>query len=103
MRALYISVLVLIVAALAILAYQNNESVTLQYFRRSIILPMSLLITAVYVLGMPSGRWNAHSSERQRGTDRFRKKAVPCLGSLLLWLSQQTRNDSRYVKTVVRH
>ena len=55
MRALYISVLVLIVAALAILAYQNNESVTLQYFRRSIILPMSLLITAVYVLGMLSG------------------------------------------------
>jgi len=55
MRVLYISVLVLIVAALAIFAYQNNESVTLQYFRRSITLPMSLLIAAVYVLGMLSG------------------------------------------------
>ena len=55
MHALYISVLVLIVAALAIFAYQNNESVTLQFFRRSITLPMSLLIAAVYVLRMLSG------------------------------------------------
>ena len=55
MRALYISVLILIVAALAIFAYQNNESVTLQYFRRSITLPISLLIVVVYVLGMLSG------------------------------------------------
>ena len=54
MRALY-SVLVLIAAALAIFAYQNNESVTLHYFRRSITLPMSLLIAGVYVLGMLSG------------------------------------------------
>jgi uncharacterized integral membrane protein len=55
MRALYITVLVLIVAALAIFAYQNDESVTLRYFRRSITLPISLLIAAVYVLGMVSG------------------------------------------------
>ena len=80
MHALYISVLVLIVAALAIFAYQNNESVTLQFFRRSITLPMSLLIAAVYVLGMLSGwtvvgflaapggvRWSAHSRERLQG------------------------------------
>lgn len=55
MRALYIIVLILIVAALAIFAYQNNESVTLQYFHRSISLPMSLLIVIVYALGMLSG------------------------------------------------
>ena len=55
MRVLYITVLVLIVAALAIFAYQNDESVTLRYFRRSITLPISLLIAAVYVLGMVSG------------------------------------------------
>jgi uncharacterized integral membrane protein len=55
MRALYITVLVLIMAALAIFAYQNDGSVTLHYFRRSISLPMSLLIAAVYVLGMLSG------------------------------------------------
>ena len=55
MRALYISALIVIVAALAIFAYQNDENVTLQYFRRSITLPMSLLIVVVYVLGMLSG------------------------------------------------
>jgi uncharacterized integral membrane protein len=55
MRALYISVLVVIVAALAIFAYQNDENITLYYFRRSISLPMSLLVLAVYVLGMLSG------------------------------------------------
>ena len=55
MRALYISVLILIVAALAIFAYQNGDSVTLQYFHRSITLPMSLLIVVVYLLGMLSG------------------------------------------------
>ena len=55
MRALYITVLVLIVAALAIFAYQNDEGVTLRYFGRGITLPMSLLIAAVYVLGMLSG------------------------------------------------
>ena len=55
MRALYIAVLVLIVAALAIFAYQNNDSVTLQYLGSSITLPMSLVIAAVYVLGMLSG------------------------------------------------
>jgi uncharacterized integral membrane protein len=55
MRALYIFVLVLIVAALAVFAYQNNESVTIEFFRQSISLPTSLLIAAVYVLGMLSG------------------------------------------------
>ena len=79
MRALY-SVLVLIAAALAIFAYQNNDSVTLQYLGSSITLPMSLVIAAVYVLGMLSGwtvvgflaapggvRWSAHSRERLQG------------------------------------
>ena len=55
MRALYIIVLILILAALGIFAYQNGESVTLQYFRRSVTLPMSLVIVVVYVLGMLSG------------------------------------------------
>jgi uncharacterized integral membrane protein len=55
MRVLYITVLVLIVAALAIFAYQNDESITLHYFRRNTTLPISLLIAAVYVLGMLSG------------------------------------------------
>jgi uncharacterized integral membrane protein len=55
MRALYFLILVLIVAAVAIFAYQNDDSVTLRYFNRSMTLPISLLIAAVYVLGMLSG------------------------------------------------
>jgi uncharacterized integral membrane protein len=55
MRVFYITILVLIAAALAIFAYQNDESITLHYFRRNITLPVSLLIAAVYVLGMLSG------------------------------------------------
>jgi uncharacterized integral membrane protein len=55
MRAFYFLVLIVIVAALVIFAYQNGESVTLQYFHRSITLPISLLIVVVYVLGMLSG------------------------------------------------
>jgi uncharacterized integral membrane protein len=55
MRALYVLILVVIVAAVAIFAYQNDDSVTLRYFDRSMTLPMSLLIAAVYVLGMLSG------------------------------------------------
>jgi uncharacterized integral membrane protein len=42
-------------AALAIFAFQNDEIVTLQYFNRSVTLPMSLLIVVVYLLGMLSG------------------------------------------------
>jgi uncharacterized integral membrane protein len=55
MRALYFLILVLIVAAVAIFAYENDESVTLRYFNRTITLPMLLWIAAVYVLGMLSG------------------------------------------------
>jgi uncharacterized integral membrane protein len=55
MRGLYVLILILIVAALALFAYQNGESVTLQYFQRSVTLPMSLLIVVVYLLGMLSG------------------------------------------------
>ena len=75
MRAFYMFVLILIVAALALFAYQNNESVTLQYFRRSITLPMSLLIVIVYVLGMLSG-WTVVGFLRRslrRATERRQK------------------------------
>jgi uncharacterized integral membrane protein len=75
MRALYFVILVLIVAAVAIFAFQNDDSVTLRYFNSSLTLPMSLLIAAVYVLGMLSG-WTVvgflrrswgHAMERRQG------------------------------------
>ena len=75
MRVLYITVLVLILAALAIFAYQNDESITLHFFRRDISLPLSLLIAAVYVLGMLSG-WSVVGFLRrswQRALERPQK------------------------------
>src|SRR5262249_35583217 len=55
MRAFYFLILVLIVAAVALFAVQNNEPVTLRYLDRSVSLPMAVLIAAVYGLGMVSG------------------------------------------------
>jgi uncharacterized membrane protein YciS (DUF1049 family) len=55
MRVIYFLILVLIIAAVALFAYQNDESVTLRYLDRSISLSISLMIAAVYVLGMLSG------------------------------------------------
>jgi uncharacterized membrane protein YciS (DUF1049 family) len=55
MRVIRILVLILLVAAVALFAYQNNDRVTLQYLNSSLTLPMSILIAAVYVLGMLSG------------------------------------------------
>jgi uncharacterized integral membrane protein len=55
MRVVCLLVLVLLIVAVAVFAYQNNDSVTLQYLNSSLSLPMSLLIAVVYVLGMLSG------------------------------------------------
>jgi uncharacterized membrane protein YciS (DUF1049 family) len=55
MRFLYFLVLVIIIAALAVFAVQNNEPVTLNYLDRSVTSPLSWLIAAVYLLGMVSG------------------------------------------------
>jgi lipopolysaccharide assembly protein A len=55
MRFFYFLVLVLIIAALAVFAVQNDENVPLRYLDRSVTLPMVLLIGAVYLLGMVSG------------------------------------------------
>jgi uncharacterized integral membrane protein len=46
---------VAIAPALAIFAYRNDEIITLRYFRRGITLPISLLISAVHLLGILSG------------------------------------------------
>jgi len=55
MRFVYFLILFIVVAALLIFAAQNNEPVTLNYLDRSISTHMSLLIGAVYLLGMVSG------------------------------------------------
>ena len=55
MRALYFIILLIIVAALAVFAVQNNEQVTLHYLDRELSSSLPLLIGAVYLLGMLSG------------------------------------------------
>jgi uncharacterized membrane protein YciS (DUF1049 family) len=55
MRLVYFLLLVVVVAAVAIFAVQNNESITLQYLNHSFSTTLPFLIAAVYVLGMVSG------------------------------------------------
>jgi putative membrane protein len=72
MRLFYFLVLLAIVAILAIFAFQNDETVSLRFFNRSIASPMSLLIGCVYLLGMLSGWTVVGFLKRslQRVTDR---------------------------------
>lgn len=55
MRVFYLLVLLAIVVALGIFAWQNDHTVTLHYLDRSLSSPLSLLIGVVYLLGMLSG------------------------------------------------
>ena len=55
MRVVYFLILVVIVAAVGIFAWQNEQSVTLRYLDQSMTQPLSLLIGVAYVLGMLSG------------------------------------------------
>jgi putative membrane protein len=55
MRVVYAFVLVVIVAAVVIFAWQNHEDVTLRFLEWKVSYPMALFIAVVYVLGMVSG------------------------------------------------
>jgi putative membrane protein len=55
MRFVYLLILLLALAAVVVFAVQNNETVTLQYFDRSITCALPLLVAIVYLLGMVSG------------------------------------------------
>ena len=55
MRVFYFLVLMLLLAAIGIFALQNRETITIQYFDRSVSSPLALLIGVVYLLGMVSG------------------------------------------------
>jgi putative membrane protein len=72
MRLFYLLVLLAIVITLAIFAVQNDETVTLHFFKWSVASPMSLLIGCVYLLGMLSGWTVVGFLKRslQRVTDR---------------------------------
>jgi lipopolysaccharide assembly protein A len=55
MRVVYLLFLLVALAAVGIFAWQNNETVTLQYLDRSLTCALPLLVAIVYLVGMVSG------------------------------------------------
>lgn len=55
MRYVYIALIVAFTAVVLLFKFQNLEAVTVSLFSANLTLPLSVLIFAVYVLGMLSG------------------------------------------------
>ena len=55
MRAMYLLVLLVLVAAVAYFAFQNQSAVTVRFLDWAVTYPLSLVIAGVYLLGMLSG------------------------------------------------
>jgi uncharacterized integral membrane protein len=55
MRWLQLAVIVLLVAVIAIFAVQNFESVSVSFISFKITVPMAILVTVIYLLGMATG------------------------------------------------
>ena len=70
-------VLILLVAAVGYLAYENNRETSLNAWTWRLDVPLPLLVLAVYVLGMVSGWWLVGAMKRswQRVTEPDRARA----------------------------
>jgi len=55
MRYLYIGLIVAFTAVVLLFKFQNLETATVSLFSASITLPLSILVLAIYVLGMLTG------------------------------------------------
>lgn len=55
MRNVYIVLIVALAALVLVFTFQNFQAATLSLFSASVTLPISLLIIAIYVLGMLTG------------------------------------------------
>jgi uncharacterized integral membrane protein len=55
MRYLYIGLIVVLTALVLLFKFQNLETATVSLFSASITLPLSILVLAIYVLGMLTG------------------------------------------------
>lgn len=55
MRYLYIALIVVLTAAVVLFKFQNLTAVTISFFNLSLTMPASLLVFAVYALGMITG------------------------------------------------
>lgn len=55
MRYAYLALLVVLAAVFFMFKFQNLDTVTVQFLSASLTLPLSVLLLAVYVLGMLTG------------------------------------------------
>ena len=55
MRYVYMALIVVLAGAVILFKVQNIESVTVSLFSMSLTMPVSILITLVYLLGMLTG------------------------------------------------
>jgi uncharacterized integral membrane protein len=55
MRFIYLLILLVFVAAVGVFAVQNNDTLTLRYFDRTVTGPLSVVIGGAYLIGMLSG------------------------------------------------
>ena len=55
MRYVYIGLIVLFTAVVLLFKFQNLETATVSLFSASVTLPLSVLVLAIYVLGMLTG------------------------------------------------
>ena len=55
MRYLYMGLIVVFTALVLLFKFQNLETATISLFTASITLPLSILVFAIYVLGMLTG------------------------------------------------
>ena len=55
MRYVYMALIAVFVAVIVLFKFQNLETVTVSLFSASITLPISILVFAIYVLGMLTG------------------------------------------------
>lgn len=74
MRALYMGLVGILVAATLIFAVQNLQSVTISFLGYHMSAPLALLVVIVYLLGMATGgsvwalmRWAIEGSRRTKG------------------------------------
>jgi uncharacterized membrane protein YciS (DUF1049 family) len=55
MRYFYLVLLIVILAAVIVFVFQNDERVTLRFFEWQVTLRLAVLVAVSYVLGMVSG------------------------------------------------
>jgi lipopolysaccharide assembly protein A len=74
MRVVYFLILLAFAGVVVLFAVQNHEDITVRFLDRSLAIPLSLLVAAVYILGMLSG-WTVVGFLRrswQRATEHRR-------------------------------